>query len=129
MKWIIRVFLLFLLTCICLAADKPDGNDDKPKPAQTIDELRQQIEKIRKETHTNGLSIAIVHKNGPEWVAGLGMVDLAGNRPATADTLFRIGPTSKGFISLYSLLTFESRQNRAKQRFGSRDSLCDYGIM
>jgi CubicO group peptidase (beta-lactamase class C family) len=103
-KWIIRVVLLFLLTWSCLAADKPAGKDEKPKPAQSIDELRQQIEKILKDTHTNGVSIAIVHKNGPEWVTGLGMADLAGNRAATADTLFRIGSTSKTFVSLSILM-------------------------
>jgi CubicO group peptidase (beta-lactamase class C family) len=103
-KWIIRVVLLFLLTWGCLAADKPAGKDEKPKPAQSIDELRQQIEKILKDTHTNGVSIAIVHKNGPEWVTGLGMADLAGNRAATADTLFRIGSTSKTFVSLSILM-------------------------
>src|SRR6202161_2791554 len=42
--WIIRVVLLFLLTWSCLAADNPAGKDGKPKPAQSIDELRQQIE-------------------------------------------------------------------------------------
>jgi CubicO group peptidase (beta-lactamase class C family) len=84
-----------------LAADK---KEEKPKPAQSIDELRQQIEKILKDTHTNGVSIAIVHKNGPEWVTGLGMADLAGNRAATADTLFRIGSTSKAFVSLSILM-------------------------
>ena len=104
MKWIIRVVLLFLLTWGCLAADKPAGKDEKPKPAQSIDELRQQIEKILKDTHTNGVSIAIVHKNGPEWVTGLGMADLAGNRAATADTPFRIGSTSKAFVSLSILM-------------------------
>ncbi len=72
MKWIIHVVFLFLLTWSCLAADKPAGKDEKPKPAQSIDELRQQIEKMPKDTHTNGVSIAIVHKNGPEWVSGLG---------------------------------------------------------
>ena len=104
LKWIIRVALLFLVTWNSLAADKPAGKDEKPKPSQSIDELRQQIEKILKDTHTNGVSIAIVHKNGPEWVTGLGMADLAGNRAATADTLFRIGSTSKAFVSLSILM-------------------------
>ena len=104
MKRIIRVVLLFLLTWRGLAADKPAGKDEHPKPAQSIDELRQQVEEILKDTHTNGVSIAIVHKNGPEWVTGLGMADLAGNRAATADTLFRIGSTSKAFVSLSILM-------------------------
>jgi len=87
---------------ICFAADKP--KEEKDKPAQSIDELRQQIEKILKDTHTPGVSIAIVHKDGPEWVTGLGLADVASNRPTTADTLFRIGSTSKAFTSLSILM-------------------------
>ena len=101
MKWTIPAVILFLLVPFCLAADK---KEEKPKPAESIDELRQQIEKILKDTHTNGVSVAIVHKDGPEWVTGVGMADLASNRPATADTLFRIGSTSKAFASLSILL-------------------------
>jgi len=44
--------------------------------------------------------MAIVHRDGPEWVAGLGESDVAAKRPTTADTLFRIGSTSKAFVSL-----------------------------
>ena len=80
----------------CFAADKTD----EPKPAQSIGELCQQLEKILKDSHTPGVSVAIVRKDGPEWVAGLGIADVASNRPATADTLFRIGSTSKAFVSL-----------------------------
>ncbi len=46
------------------------------------------------------MSIAIVSRNGPEWAAGLGKPDLAIDRKATAETLFRIGSPSKGFVSL-----------------------------
>ena len=85
-KIISAVLFLFILP-IGLAADK---KDEKPKPAQSIDELRQQLEKILKDTQTPGVSVAIVHKDGPEWVAGLGMADVATSRANTADTLFRI---------------------------------------
>ena len=101
MKQIIAaVFFLFSLT-VCPAADK---KDEKPKPAQSIDELRQQLEKILKDTRTPGVSIAIVHKDGPEWVTGLGIADVASNRANTAETLFRIGSTSKAFSSLSILM-------------------------
>jgi len=99
-KWIISALLFFLSFSLCLAATK----DEKPKPAQSIDELRQQIEKIMKDSHTPGISIAIVHKDGPEWVAGLGTADVATGRATTADTLFRIGSTSKAFSSFSILL-------------------------
>jgi len=93
--------VLLALATLCSAAGK---EDEKQKPAQSIAELQQQIEKILKDTHTPGVSIAIVHRDGPEWVTGLGLADVAGGKPATADTLFRIGSASKAFASLSVLL-------------------------
>lgn len=69
-------------------------------PAATIAELKLELEKILAETHTPGLSLAIVRKAGVEWAAGLGLADVANQRPATAETLFRIGSVSKNFTSL-----------------------------
>jgi len=100
-KAISAVLLVLLSVSYCFAADK---KEEKPKPAQSIDELHQQLEKILKDTHTPGVSVAIVHKDGPEWIAGLGIADLASNRANTADTLFRIGSTSKAFSALSILL-------------------------
>ena len=100
MKWITPAVLLFLFTPICLVAEK----DEKQKPAQSIDELRQQLEKVLAETQMPGLSVAIVHRDRPEWVAGLGKADVASGRSTTADTLFRIGSVSKGFASLSILM-------------------------
>ena len=97
-KWIIPVVLISVLTAICLAAEKDE------KPAQSIDELRQQLEKVLAETHTPGVSVAIVHRDEPEWVAGLGKADVASGRATTAETLYRIGSTSKGFASLSILM-------------------------
>lgn len=68
--------------------------------ARSIDELKSQLEKILQDSHTPGLSVAIVHRDGPEWVAGLGLADVASHRVADAKTLFRIGSVSKGFVSL-----------------------------
>lgn len=101
MKWVIPVVLLSLLVPLCFAADK---KEEKPKPAQSIEELRQQLEKVLKDTHTPGASVAVVHRDGPEWVAGLGKSDVAGDRATTPETLFRIGSTSKAFASLAILI-------------------------
>jgi CubicO group peptidase (beta-lactamase class C family) len=101
MKWGLSVVLICVLAPLGRAADK---KEEEPKPAQSVAELQQQIEKILKDTHTPGLSVAIVHRDGPEWVAGLGQADVASNRVTTADTLFRIGSTSKAFVAL-SVLT------------------------
>ena len=103
-KWMIPVILAAVLAPLCLAADKAEKKDEKPMPAQSIGELQQQLEKILKDTHTPGVSVAIVHRDGPEWVAGLGIADVASSRATTADTLFRIGSTSKAFASLSILM-------------------------
>src|SRR5215471_9326806 len=103
LKKIISAVLCLLIVPACIAADK-DKKDEQPQPAQSIEELRQQLEKILKDTRTPGVSVAIMRKDGPEWVAGVGIADVASNRPTTADTLFRIGSTSKAFSSLSILM-------------------------
>jgi CubicO group peptidase (beta-lactamase class C family) len=90
--------MLSLATALSLGAEpKPE---QKPRPAQSIAELKTQLEKILADTHTPGMSVAIVHRDGPEWVAGLGLADVATHQATTDQTLFRIGSTSKAFASL-----------------------------
>jgi CubicO group peptidase (beta-lactamase class C family) len=96
-KTLTRLVFFCLFATTCFAQNK---KDDAPKPAQSIRELQQQLEKILEETHTPGVSVAIVHRDGPEWMAGLGKSDVVANRPTTPDTQFRIGSTSKAFASL-----------------------------
>jgi CubicO group peptidase (beta-lactamase class C family) len=100
MKRIISFVLLSMLACLCFADDK----NEKQKAPQSIAELQQQLAKILKDTHTPGVSVAIVPREGPEWVAGLGEAEVAHHRATTPDTLFRIGSTSKGFVSLAILM-------------------------
>jgi CubicO group peptidase (beta-lactamase class C family) len=98
-KWIVPVLLATLLSP-CLAVEK----NEKRKPAQSTEELRQQLEKILNDTHTPGASVAIVHREGADWIAGVGKADVASNRLATPDTLFRIGSISKSFVALAVLM-------------------------
>jgi CubicO group peptidase (beta-lactamase class C family) len=100
-KWIATGLFFLLIPPTCIATDK---KDEKPKPAQSVDELRQQIETTLKDTHTPGVSLAIAHKDGVEWTAGLGIADVASNRANTPDTLFRIGSTSKAFAAMSILM-------------------------
>jgi CubicO group peptidase (beta-lactamase class C family) len=94
------IFLLLMFCLLAIAVLVQKNKEETPKPAQSIAELRQQLEKILQDTHTPGLSVALVHSDGPEWVAGLGKSDLAANQAVTDGTLFRIGSVSKGFASL-----------------------------
>jgi CubicO group peptidase (beta-lactamase class C family) len=81
-------------------------------PPQTIPELRQRIEMVLAATKTPGAGIALVGRDGAIWVAGIGMADVAQNRPVTEDTLFPVGSISKSFVALSVLkLQQEGRLN------------------
>lgn len=97
---LLPVVVFATLAASCCADEKKEP----PKPAQSIAELRQQLEGILKDSHTPGVSVAIVHRDGPEWVAALGLADVANHREVTPETLFRIGSTSKAFASMAILL-------------------------
>lgn len=70
---------------------------------KSIPELQAAIETVLKENKTPGAAIAIVSRDKVEWMAGIGKADVAANKPATADTLFRIGSVSKAFAALAAL--------------------------
>jgi CubicO group peptidase (beta-lactamase class C family) len=91
-------FHLALLAALT-AALTAFGDEESTSP-QTIPELHRKIEAILTATKTPGAGIALVSREGPIWVAGVGLADVAQNRPATEDTLFRLGSTSKTFVAL-----------------------------
>ena len=102
---------LFLALALRVQASAEDASSSSPTGVLLV-QLRTSIEEILKRQHTPGAGVAIVRKNGPEWIAGIGLADVASNRPATAETLFRIGSISKGFVSLSVLkLQQEGRLN------------------
>lgn len=70
---------------------------------QTLVGLQAEIEQILRETRTPGAAVAIVSRDGVAWTAGIGLADMASKRPATAQTLFRLGSVSKEFIALAAL--------------------------
>ena len=84
--------LLSLLGAAGWAADDP-----APK---TIDKLKTAIEKALRESNVPGAGLAMVTRDRVLFADGIGMADPAEHRPATADTLFRIGSVTKGFTSL-----------------------------
>jgi len=101
----IRSFIIIIISIILLSLFEIRKNYLLSHAYQAIivkslTGLESQLENILKETHVPGISIAIVNRSGPIWTAGLGKADLANNRSANAETLFRIGSISKGFISL-----------------------------
>jgi CubicO group peptidase (beta-lactamase class C family) len=89
-----HAFLLMLALFLPMARG---AEADQP---QNLEQLRQQIEAVMKETGTPAFGIALVNRDGPYWVAGWGMADRKSKRAANEDTLFRIGSISKMFAAL-----------------------------
>jgi CubicO group peptidase (beta-lactamase class C family) len=96
------IFRIISFTILLSAFSFKATAADKIWP-QTIPQLQAAIESVLKETKTPGAGIAIVSREKAEWVTGVGKADAAANLPATADTLFRIGSVSKGFVALSAL--------------------------
>ena len=71
-----------------------------PGAPDSIDELRQRIERVLEREHIAGAAIALVGRDGPIYVGGLGERDRATHAPMTEDTAFRVGSLSKSLIAL-----------------------------
>jgi CubicO group peptidase (beta-lactamase class C family) len=95
--------LLGLFTCFGAAAQ----DDEEAIVPQTIDELLAAINDVLEEHETPGVALAIVSEDGPEWVGALGKANVENDISADADTLFRIGSTSKMFVALSVLQLVE----------------------
>jgi CubicO group peptidase (beta-lactamase class C family) len=99
-----RIATALVWLSVAIAAWGAFGADNATNSGpKSIPELQAAIEKVLKETRTPGAGIAIVSRDKAEWAAGLGKADVAANKPATADTLFRIGSTSKAFAAMAAL--------------------------
>jgi CubicO group peptidase (beta-lactamase class C family) len=88
---------------VALTGPPAAATQDSLPPPRTIPELEARIREVIAETKTPGLGVALVTRDSALWVAGLGTADVAAGRPATSETLFRIGSTSKAFVSLLML--------------------------
>lgn len=95
-----RVAAVMVSSEIALCTASGQQREQKPT---TIADLRNAIAAVLHETRTPGAGIAIVSRDEIEWVAGLGVADVARKTPATAETLFRIGSISKSFAALAAL--------------------------
>jgi len=96
---------LKIIIAFCLAIYAPltvNASEVSPIPEtpKTLDELKVAIEKIRTETHTPAVGIALVNDKGPLWVASLGEANSEKHIKADEDTMYRIGSVSKMFVAL-----------------------------
>jgi CubicO group peptidase (beta-lactamase class C family)/D-alanyl-D-alanine dipeptidase len=101
-----------LLTCAALAfslsiacshsfADDSAPNIPARKDYAAIAEaLKPFIEREMAEKGLPGLSIAIIDDQQTVWAQGFGMADASAQKPATAQTVYRIGSVSKLFTDI-----------------------------
>lgn len=92
-----RLFCLFfiLLFNMPIWAASPIAPGDS-----SLVSLKSAIEKVLEITKTPAVGIALVNKEGPIWIAGLGKASIEAGTDANENTLFRIGSVSKMFVAL-----------------------------
>lgn len=113
--------LLILLSFLLLVGPIPSFTQEQEKPGAptTLQELQTAIEKVLKETGTPAVGLALVEGDSAIWVTGLGIADIKKDVKATENTMFRIGSTSKMFVSLAILKLQE------EGRVGLKDKVRD----
>ncbi len=94
------VVVVMLALGACSRASKSTA--PAPIPAN-IDELKSAVSAILEKYSVPGVGIALVTKDQVVWTGGVGKADLATNREVTADTMFRVGSITKGFVALAAL--------------------------
>lgn len=101
-------FCSIILSCLCAfaMADETPTKKEDPVP-QNLEELKEQIEKIRIEAKVPAIGVALVNLDGPLLIKGFGEINVESHQPTNEDTLFRIGSTSKMFASLSILKLVE----------------------
>ena len=96
---------LFLLGLVAPAlADEKE--EERPVP-QSLDELRTAITEVMAEHDVPAVGIAMVDETGPVLVDAWGKANVDEDVEADADSLFRIGSTSKMFVALSVLKLVE----------------------
>ena len=104
---------------VVLLASAAGWTDTKPVDRdlpRTLPELEAEIRAVLQETRTPGAGIALVSRDQVLWATGIGSADVARGRPATADTLFRIGSITKSLVGLAVLMLVEEAKLRLADR-------------
>lgn len=94
--------LLGFLAIAMAASVATIGYAEEPadEPIDTLEKLQEKIADIKQDTGVTALGIALVEQGELVWLDGLGLANVEHQVPATADSLFRIGSTSKMFVAL-----------------------------
>jgi len=91
---------------VCLLFSGLISAQEEPAPA-TLEELKVAVSKVLAESDVPAAGIALVDENGPVWIDSIGKSNLENDIDADENSMFRIGSTSKMFVSLAVLKLVE----------------------
>jgi CubicO group peptidase (beta-lactamase class C family) len=98
---------VFAVSCLSMATSALFARPapEEPAPAagpaleDRLDRLVEQLEARRREMHVPGMSIAVVMDDRIVLARGLGLRDVERDLPATVETVYAVGSTSKAFTA------------------------------
>lgn len=70
-----------------------------PELAERLDNLTERLEAARIEHHVPGMAVAVVYNDEIVFAQGFGLADIDAKTPATENTMFAIGSSTKAFTS------------------------------
>jgi CubicO group peptidase (beta-lactamase class C family) len=105
MSHLLRALLAVLCQLWLLTAAQ--GAGQPAPPPQTIPELQTRLGQILTAHKLPGAGVALFNRDGVIWAGGVGYRDTGAKRPVTADTLFRVGSITKGFVAVALLQLVE----------------------
>lgn len=98
----VGVWALFLLLAYLPRVALADEGATTPAP-QDLEQLLVEAQKILTDNKTPGMALALISPEDGVVTTGIGLADVASGTPATAQTLFRIGSTSKALVAFAAL--------------------------
>jgi len=99
----LRLIGALILSAIAFAASSARAQDEvapRGSYAEAVGQLDSWIAKEVAEKRIPALSIALIDNQEVVWAKGFGQADRAQNKPATAETVYRIGSVSKLFTDV-----------------------------
>ena len=93
--------------CQRVGSSSEMATDEKIKRVENGLLLRETIEDRMAHHQVPGVSIAVIEDFELEWAKGYGFLELGGNQPVTADTLFQAGSVAKPVTAVAALHAVE----------------------
>lgn len=76
----------------------------------SIEQLRSRIAAVLAREGVPGVGLALVDVDGVRWAGGVGLADVASQRPVEADTQFRVASITKSVVALGVMRLVEQRK-------------------